>query len=141
MARHTTPTADQVAAWEAWVADRPPTIRDVIAKHRLDPWTLYRLTSTNQRVFLISVSESGRVRIGVTGEFNLVMSETAVFGIDPAELEECDLPSADERLGSLELTVEEIRRLTPEDGPHYVAQALLTRPLKTYPRAWPKGSS
>jgi hypothetical protein len=139
MARHAEPTADQISAWEAWRAERPQVIRDAIAKHGLDPWTLYRLTSTNQRVYLVSLFEDGTVKVGVSGEFNLLTHERDVFGIDPAELEECDLPRHDEPLGSLELPVEELQRLMIEGmPPGYMEQSLRTRSLKTYPRDWPK---
>lgn len=137
MARHTTPTDEEVAAWEAWLADRPQVIRDMVAKYKLDPWTLYRLKSTNQRVFMISLFESGTVKVGVTGEYNLVTHERAVFGIDPADLEECDLPSGDEPLGSLDLSVDELKNLPPGCIDPWM---LITRSLKTYSRAWPKRS-
>jgi len=135
MARHTTPTDQQVTEWAAWAAERPQAIKDVIAKHRLDPWTLYRLKSTNQRVFVISLFESGTVKVGVTGEYNLVTHERAVFDIDPADLEECDLPHDDEPLGSLDLSIDEIKHLP---SGYIEPFMLITRSLKTYPRTWPK---
>lgn len=147
MARHTTPTDDQVAAWKAWLSDRPQVIKDMVAKHGLDPWTLYRLKSTNprvyvQRVYVVSLFEDGTVKVGVTGEFNLLTHERNVFGIDPADLEECDLPRDDEPLGSLELPVEELKTLMATGmPPGYLERALLTRSLKTYPRGWPKKAS
>lgn len=135
MARFAKPSPDLVSAWEAWVATCPRTVRDVIAEHRLDPWTLYRLTTTDQRVSLISVSESGTVRVAVTGEFNLVTHERAVFGINPADLKECDLPNDDELLGSMELSVEEVRQLAAGETPPRARTTLLP---KIYPRQWPR---
>jgi hypothetical protein len=139
MARHTTPTDDQVTAWKEWVAERPQGIKDMITEHQFDPWTLYRLKSTNQRVYMVSLYEGGTVKVGVSGEFNLVTHERDVFGIDPADLEECDLPSDDERLGSLELPLDELKLLMATGmPPGYMEHAALTRTLKTYPRDWPK---
>jgi len=145
MARFSTPTIETTAAWDAWVTKRPHAVKGMIANYRLDPWTLYRLKSTSQRVYLMSFNDNGTVKVAVTGEFNLVTHERAVFGIDPADLEECDLPHADELLGSLELPVAEIKRLMMEGAPpgsqaarDYMEHAARTRTLKTYSRDWPK---
>ncbi len=104
MARYHTPTAEQEKAWGEWVDTRPPVVK-AIAK-RFDPWTLYRLTTTGQRVTLHSIWEDGTLTVNVLGDFNLVMNERAVFGINADHLEECDLPAPDEVLGSI-LTDEE----------------------------------
>ena len=45
----------------------------------------------------------------VSGRFNYVAFERRVFGIKPEDLEECDLPRADEPLGSANMTIEEAR--------------------------------
>lgn len=119
--RHTEPTPEQIEGYKKWVAERPERVRKVA--ERLDPWTLYRLKTSNQRVCLLGFDEEqdGRVtvRITVSGEFNLVTFERDVFGIDPDDLEECDLPGPNEQVGSLDLPIEEIRRLHvefPEGG-------------------------
>ncbi len=103
MARYTEPTVEQIHAWKTWVTERPAHIRTVI--ERFDPWTLYRMKSTGQRVTVqgFSGSENDKVTltVAVTGQFNLVTHERAVFGISPDDLEECDLPEPTEQLGSM----------------------------------------
>jgi hypothetical protein len=63
---------------------------------------LYRMKSTNRRVTVQSFNEGPPVTltVNVEGKFNLVVMERAVFGIDPDDLEPCDLPGDDEMLGS-----------------------------------------
>jgi hypothetical protein len=139
--RHTRPTSKQSRLWLTWAAERPPLIREAIEKHKLDPWTLYRLKTTGQRVYLLSISEPSptadqkvTVRVGVSGEFNLVTFERDVFGVDPAELEECDLPGPTEQIGSLDLPVDVIKNLRDryaDEVPRPVMLDLITRyPLK-----------
>ncbi len=105
MARFAEPTSEQERGWAEWVASRPDTVR-VIAE-RLEPWSLYRLKTTEQRVTLYSISEDGTVTVTVTGEFNAVAFDRQVFGIDPDDLEPCDLPDADEPTGTA-LTTQEV---------------------------------
>ena len=57
--RHTHPTGAQVREWVDWLAARPAPIREAVARHRLDPWTLYRLKTTGQRVFVLAFFEPG----------------------------------------------------------------------------------
>jgi hypothetical protein len=98
MARFMEPTDKQERGWAKWVHEQPPKVR-AIAK-RFDPWTLYRLKTTNQRVILLSISENNTITVAVTGQFNLVTHERQVFGINPDDLEPCDLPAEDEMVGS-----------------------------------------
>ena len=129
--KYVEPTAEHLAAWRTYVADLPPAVRAIA--ERYDPWTLYRLKDTGQRVFLLSFFDpdaNGKVtcRVAVTGEFNLVTHERAVFGIDPADLEECDLPRADEVLGSFDFPIEVLKDLMqryPGGAPPEVMQALI----------------
>jgi hypothetical protein len=101
MARFENPTADAEQAYKAWLAERPECDRAVA--ERFDPWTLYRLKTTNQRVTLLSFYEHGTVQVGVSSEYNFVMHERAVFGINPADLEPFDLPGPDDRVGLFDL--------------------------------------
>lgn len=114
--RHTEPTPEQIEGYREWVTQRPPAVR--ACAERLDPWTLYRLKTTGQRVYLVGfdVEQDGKVtcRIGVSGEFNMVTFERTVFGVDPDDLEECDLPGPEDQVGSLDLPIEEVRRLHEE---------------------------
>lgn len=103
MARIMEPTAEQETGYREWVASRPPTVRAVA--ERFEPWSLYRLKSSNHRVTIASFGEGqdGAVTLTVTvsGEFNLVMFERQVFGIKPEDLEPCDLPTDDEITGTM----------------------------------------
>lgn len=105
MARIFEPTAEQEAGYAEWVASRPEAIRAVA--ERLNPWTLYRMEPTGQRVTVVSLAESeeerGRVTltVSVSSEFNLTMFDRNVFGVDPNSLTPCDLPDSDEPLGAM----------------------------------------
>lgn len=92
--------------WTEWVNSRPPLVKDIAQK--LPPNKLYRLKTTGQRVTMYSISENGTVTVDITGEFNLIDFDRQVFGINPDDLEECDLPKENERLGAIYKTEEEI---------------------------------
>ena len=87
------------AEFDSWLADRPQCIKDLAIKY--PPWILYRMKSTNQRVNVVGYNESGTVTVNVSGKFNFVVMERSVFGVSPDDLEECDLPSKDEKVGVL----------------------------------------
>ncbi len=55
----------------------------------------------------MSYSENGTVTVAVSGEFNAVTFERQVFGVNPDDLDECDLPAKDEVTG--------VRTTDPED--------------------------
>ena len=97
------PTAEEIASYQAWVAERPPAVKAVA--ERFKPWALYRLTTTGHRVTVRSFGEGddGAVTliVRVSGDFNVVTFERDVFGISPDDLVECDLPTADEPLGTI----------------------------------------
>lgn len=103
MARIVEPTPEQERKWKKWVEGRPENVRSVA--ERFDPWSLYRLKSTGQRVTVYSFGEekdgSVTLTVDITGEFNYIVFDRQVFGIDPNDLEPCDLPAADELLGTL----------------------------------------
>jgi hypothetical protein len=92
------PSDEQRAGYDEWVESRPEPVKS-IAK-RLNPWTLYRLKTTTHRVTLAAISEDGTVRVNVSADFNMLAFERSVFGINPDDLEECDLPAADEPFGA-----------------------------------------
>ena len=87
------------AAWDAWVASRPPVVQELCAL--LPPDRLYLLKTSGHRVTLLSYSEDRTVTVAVTGAFNALTFERQVFGIKPEDLEECDLPGDDEPLGAI----------------------------------------
>lgn len=96
------PDEDHLKEWGEFVESRPPHVREVA--RRFFPWELYLLKTSNHRVELIGFSEEkdGKVTVmvAVLGRWNRVAFERRVFGIDPNDLEPCDLPGPDEKLGS-----------------------------------------
>jgi len=84
---------------DAWLQDRPQIIKDIAGK--VPPGRLYLLKSSGHRVFPYSYSEDGTLTVVVSGQFNSVVFERRVFGIDPEDLEECDLPDESEMLGAM----------------------------------------
>lgn len=99
------PPADVVAAYKAWCETRPPVVRAIA--ERLPPWYLYRMKSTGQIVTMAAVAEDGTVRVDVTGQFNEVLFDRSVFGIDPHDLERVDLSAVHEHVGAM-LTPEQV---------------------------------
>jgi hypothetical protein len=106
MARFMNPTPEQETAWLEWVATRPEAVRSVV--RRFEPWSLYRLKTTGHRVIVRAVGETedddGNVtidlRVLISGEFNLLVFDREVFGINPDDLEPCELPGEDEEVGT-----------------------------------------
>ena len=91
----------QRAGWNEWVALRPAEVQERIKKYNLSPDTLYRMKSTGQRVYIISVSdEDDTVRVNVEARFNYMLlpmiEECEVYGVNISDLEECDYPKEDE---------------------------------------------
>ena len=82
-----TPTEADQAAWDQWVAERPPTVRAVA--ERFDRWTLYRMKTTQQLVTLASIYEDGTVRVLVwwDGRRHFPHAPFGVFGVNPDNLE------------------------------------------------------
>jgi hypothetical protein len=96
------PTKELEDDWDRWVAERPPAVRMVAEKFK--PWKLYRLKSSGHRVTIVSFGEhqdGATLTVAVTGDFNFVINDRTVFGIKPDDMEECDLPGPDEKLGSI----------------------------------------
>ena len=88
---------EQLRDWQEWLAERPQVIKDMAASH--PPNRLYRMTSTGQRVTLMSYGEDRTCRVAVTGKYNFVSHERQVFGVAIDDLVECDLPASGELLG------------------------------------------
>lgn len=87
------------AGWERWVSTRPPVVQDLC--RRYPPDRLYLLKPPGQRVTLVSYNENGTVTVNVSAQWNCVVFEREVFGIDPNDLEECDLPNETELVGAM----------------------------------------
>ncbi len=86
-------------SWYEWVKTRPECIR--VLCERFTPDRLYRLKSTGSRVTIYSYSEDNTLTVDITGDYNAHMMDRRVFGINPDDLEECDLPAEDEILGAV----------------------------------------
>ncbi len=97
-----------VANWEQWLSERPQSIQQ-LAK-QLPPDRLYRMNSTGHRVELVAYYEDGTLAVNVSGRFNYVTIERNVFGIQPDDLMECDLPPDDEPLGVAITDQDEVKK-------------------------------
>jgi hypothetical protein len=98
-----------MVAFNAWVETRPPVVQALC--ERLPPDRLYRLKSSGHRVTLRSYCEDGTVTVNVTGQYNALAFDRYVFGIAPADLEECDLPPSDEPIGTVLTEQEDVDAL------------------------------
>ena len=101
-------------AWVDWYTGRPAAV--VAAAKRFPPWTLWRLDNgRGRRVFVRSFEEQedGKITLTmiVSGQFNTVLMERAVFGIDPETLVEADLPAPDEVVGNMGISVGDARSM------------------------------
>lgn len=109
MANLIAPTPELLAEYEEWLLARPEAVRRVAEKFR--PWILYRIKSSRHRVTIVSFDShsdgSVTLKVNVTGQYNAVMFDRTVFGVDPDDLEECELPRPGEILGTV-LTPEEV---------------------------------
>lgn len=92
-------TEEQKKAWDACVAELPDSVRALC--ERLPPNKLYKMKSTRHRVILHSYAENGTVTVDILAKYNALDFERHVFGIDANDLEECDLPSPDEKVGAI----------------------------------------
>ncbi len=91
MARFVEPTEAELAEFAEWLKDRPAIIQELAA--RIDPWSLYLLKTTGQRVTLVAYAEDGTVRVDVAACVNPgLLFERTVFGVNPDNLEPCDIP-------------------------------------------------
>jgi len=86
-------------SFKDWLAERPKVIQDLARDY--PPDELYHLSSSGHRVTIASYSEDGTVTVNVSGQFNAVTFERSVFGIDPKDLEPCEIPTDDEPRGVL----------------------------------------
>ena len=103
MARYYEPEPELEQDWKDWVASQPDNVR--VVAERFEPFSLYRIRHTGQRVVVASfdTQKDGKVtlKVLVPAEFNLVIFEWGVFGIEPDDLEPCELPAPDEVVGAV----------------------------------------
>ena len=102
------PTEEQIRKWDEWVKERPECVR--VVAERFKPWKLYRMKA-GHRVYLASFCEDGTMTVFVTGRFNFVAFDRRVFGVNPDDLTECDLPGPGEVTGSMNLSIPEAKAL------------------------------
>ncbi len=76
---------------------------------RFEPWGLYRLVPTGQRVTVVSFGthDDGSITltVNVSSEFNFATADRDVFGINPNDLVPCELPEPSERCGSIRTNI------------------------------------
>src|SRR5690242_16066373 len=101
-----TPTPKDKQIYNDWMATRPPHIQEVARRFR--PWRLYRLATSGCRVTIDGFGEDGTVSVFVSGKYNATPFEHRVFGVDPDDLGECELPPLDEPVGATLTTQEDI---------------------------------
>lgn len=99
MAKHIELTPEQEEESRKWLEEKPQAIRDMVAK--IPPDRLYRIKPDGKRVCIYAYAENGTVSVIVSGKYNLVAMDRLVFGVKPEDLEECDLPGPDEKVGLL----------------------------------------
>ena len=80
------PSQRQREAWDAWVAERSPEIQDVIRKHRLEPWRLYRLMPGTTLVTIARLNEPLHGR-PVTLTVEVQGTNEEIAGVSPEDLE------------------------------------------------------
>jgi hypothetical protein len=88
-------TPEQEQMWNEWLSKCPHCIREMITKYNLSPDRLYRYKNTGRKVTIHSLFEDGTVSVNVLYRFNeesmiSPLNERRVFGVDPANLEECE---------------------------------------------------
>ena len=96
-------TSTQEHSWNTWLKERPQVIQDMVAQYSLRPDRLYHYQSNPGsepvRVLIGALAEDGTVTIHYVCDFNLdneaaqllgQLWERSVFGINPAELTECE---------------------------------------------------
>ncbi len=99
MAKIVEMTPQQEEEFAAWVSARPLVIQEMIKK--APPGRLYRDKRTRNRVTIMSYEEDGTVTVNISGEYNAIMFDRNVFGVPIDQLEECDLPTQEEKVGTV----------------------------------------
>jgi hypothetical protein len=56
---------------------------------------------SGKRVTICAFSDDRTITVNISGQFNFLMFSRLVFGVDPDDLEPCDMPSDDEIVGSM----------------------------------------
>ena len=103
------PDPQQEVSYQEWLLTRPKHVRKIAEGFR--PWKLYRMKGSTHRATIHCFEEhkddTVTVKVNILAQFNRLLFERQVFGVNPNDLEECDLPTPNESLGAL-LTTEEV---------------------------------
>jgi hypothetical protein len=84
-------TEEQKAGLAAWLAERPPQVRALA--ERFPPNQLFRLKTTGQIVSTLAFAEDGTLRVLLDQKYNpAAIWSREVFGINPDDLEPCEVP-------------------------------------------------
>jgi mRNA-degrading endonuclease RelE of RelBE toxin-antitoxin system len=94
MARFMSPTRQDLAAVYQKFRDRPQHVRDLL--NRLDLFELYKLRTTGYRVVICAIEDDASVTVSVPRQYNETMYDGMLFGVDPDDLEPCELPGEHE---------------------------------------------
>ena len=113
-------TPEQQQEFDAWFAERPPLIQDIVAKY--PPDRLYRLKPTKQRVTIQIYHVDGTVTVFVSGQYNLCVFDRNVFGISVTDLEECDMPTEEEMTGTVLTEQESINDFIETTRPYILRE-------------------
>jgi len=89
--------AEDQAGYQEWLKQAPPDVRARIEELGLHPDVLFRMKSTDQRVFVSGFAADGKVTVVILHRYNTHLKDRPpldfkVFGVDPHDLVECDLP-------------------------------------------------
>lgn len=112
-------TEDQQREYDAWLAQSSAEIRPLI--ERYPPYLLYRHKGTGQRMCILSYDGDGTLTVSVSAKYNRCVFEKNVFGVNPADLEECELPGPDEHVGAVLTEQKDVDAFIDAARPHVLA--------------------
>lgn len=90
MARIVEVTPEEEDAFRDWAEAAHPAV--FALSKVVDPWSLYRMKATGQRVMVASFCEDATVVVRALGRLNNMAVDFEVFGVEVADLEPCDMP-------------------------------------------------
>jgi hypothetical protein len=89
MARWMNPTRKDVLDISAKFKDRPRHVRAIAKK--IDFFSLYWLRPVDSHV-ICGVEDDGSITVSATREYNDLVYDVLIFGVDPEDLQPCELP-------------------------------------------------
>jgi hypothetical protein len=81
---------EQKKVWDEWVNSRPDVVKELCLKFPAD--RLYRIKDSGDRGTIHSYDEDGTMTLIIDGTYSQVIFPKNVFGLNPEDIEECDLP-------------------------------------------------